>query len=178
MQPKTHDTPHDPFLTETGLESQRAILAFIIEYKQAHDGISPSIAEIAEGVFLSTAGVKYHLRLMHAYGTIKVLGRRSITVPGGRWLPPENHAQAVAAQREHDQAEAERDQELKQMRQTVQRLEEDLEALQDAVECEVSWWKAKAAQFHHLLQQRVETALAFPEYDPAYIGGPDFASRH
>jgi hypothetical protein len=38
------------------------ILAFVMEYRQAHDGQSPNLRTIAAGVYLSLTATYYHLQ--------------------------------------------------------------------------------------------------------------------
>lgn len=166
MSPTDHDNLFSPTLTEAGLVTQRSIRDFIITYKVEHDGVSPTMDEIATGTYLSRAGVRYHLRIMLAYGTLKKDGRRGLIVPGGRWIPPESPAQEVTKQRE-----------LVQLRAQVKKLERDLEALQDEIDAEVTWWRAKAEQFYHLLKQQTDVAPMMPEYElPA--SAPTMATCH
>ena len=70
-------------------ESRRdAILAFIIQYKRANDGIAPTIREIGEACGLaSTAAVRYQLVRLARAGRIEInSSERSIRVPGGEWV--------------------------------------------------------------------------------------------
>ena len=72
-------------------ESRRdAILAFIIQYKRAHDGASPTLKEIAAACELSSMPtVRYHLLKLAAAGRIELgvgATARSIRVPGGEWV--------------------------------------------------------------------------------------------
>lgn len=78
-----------------------AILAFIIAYKQKHDGTSPSLREIGAGCGISsTSVVSYNLALLDERGDIVLKGkgaRRQIEVVGGRWtyqVPAQQAAQA------------------------------------------------------------------------------------
>jgi SOS-response transcriptional repressor LexA len=69
------------------------VYRFIIRYKQANGGASPSIQEICQGVGIaSKSTVKYHLDRLAASGRIKTAddGRaRHITIPGEVWYLPE-----------------------------------------------------------------------------------------
>jgi hypothetical protein len=73
-------------------ESARAIYAFIIAYKTAHDGIPPSLREIVEECGIaSTSVASYNLNKLQAAGLIRInpeTRARNIEVVGGRWLPP------------------------------------------------------------------------------------------
>ena len=61
------------------------IYTYIIAYKQANDGLSPSYRDImAQGVG-STSTVARHLKKLEADGKITVSGVRGIKVTGGEW---------------------------------------------------------------------------------------------
>lgn len=68
-----------------------AVLRYIIAYKQAHDGNSPSIREIMRELGIpGTCHMSYILKRLQADGWIYLepYNSRSIHVIGGRWLPP------------------------------------------------------------------------------------------
>jgi repressor LexA len=64
------------------------VLKFIVDFKQSHDGNSPSIREIADKVGLSSSSsVFYYLDRLESAGRIRRNGTRSfIEVTGGRWV--------------------------------------------------------------------------------------------
>ena len=70
------------------------VYKFIVNFKKAHDGVSPSFAEIAQGCKLSsTSTVSQYLNSLVLFGMIECkYGRRSksrmISIPGARWVPP------------------------------------------------------------------------------------------
>lgn len=71
-----------------------SVYNFIIEYKVAHDGNSPTMRMIMAKfptVVPSTSMAQWILRRLQAEGLIyRARGvSRSIEVIGGRWLPPE-----------------------------------------------------------------------------------------
>lgn len=82
-------------------QRQRAILAFIIAYKEATQGHSPTIREIARATEItSTSVVTYNLERLATYGCIEWVrggegdggggGRgNDIRIPGARWVAPE-----------------------------------------------------------------------------------------
>jgi SOS-response transcriptional repressor LexA len=70
------------------------VFEFIVEYKREHDGISPSVREIAEGCVLSESTVKYHLLKLENERRILVKGRRAIEVVGGEWNLPDEEGKA------------------------------------------------------------------------------------
>lgn len=65
-----------------------AVMDFIIAYKKAHDGNSPSIREIMVGCDISsTSTVSYHLNKLAKKGRItRSRANRSIEVKGGAWI--------------------------------------------------------------------------------------------
>lgn len=70
------------------------LFAYIVRYKAAHDGNSPTMREIVgAGVAgASTSVASYTLHALEQQGRIRLSGTtqaRSIEVVGGRWLPPE-----------------------------------------------------------------------------------------
>jgi len=69
--------------------NRELVFAFIVNYKRAHDGLSPSIQEIAEGCRLSESTVKYHLLMLERDDRIRIVGRRAIEVTGGIWDLPD-----------------------------------------------------------------------------------------
>ena len=72
------------------------IYQFIVEYKKAHDGNSPSIREIVRGLDLSSPSIAaYHLTRLVQLNMIRLRedgSSRTIEITGGRWLPPERGA--------------------------------------------------------------------------------------
>ncbi|RMD57453.1 hypothetical protein D6833_13880 [Candidatus Parcubacteria bacterium] len=64
---------------------------YIVEYKMAHDGNSPSYYDIAGALDMNTGAVYRALRLLKARGLIDFEPRktRSIIVKGAKWIPPE-----------------------------------------------------------------------------------------
>lgn len=68
-----------------------AIYAYILTYKAAHDGNSPSIRDMMDGLGISsTSVVAHHLRYLSDAGRIHMPygTTRNIQVPGGRWVAP------------------------------------------------------------------------------------------
>ncbi len=67
------------------------IMKFIIAYKIANDGNSPTSRQIADATgCASTSVVHFHLRALEHQNKIKVIrhSSRQIEVIGGRWIPP------------------------------------------------------------------------------------------
>lgn len=69
------------------------VLQAIIHYKTAHDGLGPTVRELALATgAASTASVDYHLVRLEAAGLIQrdPVIARAIRVTGGewRWTPP------------------------------------------------------------------------------------------
>lgn len=73
-----------------------AVYAFIVGYKRAHGGRSPSVREIGAGVGApSTSLVHHRLRELADAGRIVLpAGRlkRHIALPGEQWTPPGGRA--------------------------------------------------------------------------------------
>ena len=65
------------------------VFEFLVKYKQQHDGLAPSIAEMARGCALHPSSVQYHLLRLEGEDRIRILGRRSIEVIGGSWEAPD-----------------------------------------------------------------------------------------
>lgn len=87
--PRTSNKPR----TEKPLsERQRTILAFIVAYKEATQGHSPTIREIGRATDISsTSIVNYNLNQLEARGYIERTGNcvaRDIRIPGARWIAP------------------------------------------------------------------------------------------
>lgn len=70
------------------------IYDFILNFKQDHDGVSPTVLEICSGCEIRSSSVVCHcLTTLELLGMVKCgygTGRRSrmISIPGGRWVPP------------------------------------------------------------------------------------------
>ena len=68
------------------------VLDAIKQYKQDHDGNSPTMRELAQLCNVrSTSQVLYILNTLEAEGKIRLTGERrtrSICVVGGQWIPP------------------------------------------------------------------------------------------
>lgn len=69
------------------MSTRDAVFDFIVQFKQAHNGIAPSVREIKTAVDLaSTNTVNYHLEQLAANGRIAfplgVRASRAIGVPG------------------------------------------------------------------------------------------------
>jgi SOS-response transcriptional repressor LexA len=78
-----------------GAERRADILAYIIDYKTVHDGLSPTIRDIASECNIpSTSTVSCYLDILESEGKIEFAeGRRGIMVVGGVWtLQAGDHA--------------------------------------------------------------------------------------
>ena len=65
--------------------NHQEVLDFIIEYKRANDGLSPSMREIMAKGVSSTSVVAWHLKKLELAGKISCNGVRGIKVKGGSW---------------------------------------------------------------------------------------------
>lgn len=73
---------------DTNLDARKRIFEFIVDYKRAHDGNSPTSREIVEGAGISsTSVVHYHLGALEREGKIRLGDSKSrrIEVVGGEW---------------------------------------------------------------------------------------------
>lgn len=71
--------------------ARKQIFNFIVKFKRAHDGNSPSLRQIADTFGHSTSTVNYHLRLLETFGLLQLGGdgqSRMISVVGGTWVAP------------------------------------------------------------------------------------------
>lgn len=67
------------------------VYAFIVDYKKANDGNSPSYRDIQEVVGVTLSTVKYILEKLADEGRIIILGKgksRMIAIPGAEWKSP------------------------------------------------------------------------------------------
>lgn len=67
------------------------VLAFIVQFKQRHDGLGPNMSEIAQACGLSSSSlVSFYLTRLEGQRLIRLHERRAggIEVVGGRWVPP------------------------------------------------------------------------------------------
>jgi len=65
------------------------LLEFMIEYKRAHDGVGPSIREMARFLECGHQLIYKELDILELNQIIKRgPGARNIQIIGGQWLPP------------------------------------------------------------------------------------------
>ena len=71
--------------------TRERIFSFIVAYKQAHDGVAPTLREIAEACHIVLSGAHYHLSRLEADHRVRFSDSRSRTIEivGGTWLPPD-----------------------------------------------------------------------------------------
>jgi hypothetical protein len=76
-------------------DTAQGVYAYIIRYKQAHDGVAPTVREIMDACDVSSSSVvAYNLDKLVLAGLIRCRARRRhIEVVGGKWLPPVTEAQ-------------------------------------------------------------------------------------
>jgi DNA-binding transcriptional regulator YhcF (GntR family) len=65
------------------------VYQYIVEYKRQHDGLSPSITEMARALSMNRTTARYHVLMLEHEGRIRLVGRRAIQVIGGAWDLPE-----------------------------------------------------------------------------------------
>lgn len=81
----------DGAMRADGKETQRRVLEFVVAYKTAHDGVSPTVREIGHELAMVHSAVFYHLRKLEERGLVRFIGiekSRGIMVTGGRWVGP------------------------------------------------------------------------------------------
>jgi hypothetical protein len=70
--------------------ADNAAFRFIVEFKTANDGASPTDPEIAEAIGTTRPTVVSALRRLEDSGRIRRrtrgMGQRDITIPGGKWI--------------------------------------------------------------------------------------------
>lgn len=100
--PRTQWLVRPPTMSERRRQMASAprlrIFNFIVAYKSAHDGNSPTSREIMDGANISsTSVVHYHLRKLEVQGKIWIDGNkaRRIEVIGGKWTYEEPKAHAA-----------------------------------------------------------------------------------
>jgi hypothetical protein len=71
--------------------TRERIFAFLVAYKQTHDGNSPSLREIADACHIVLSGAHYHLSRLELENRVHLSGPRcrTIEIVGGTWQPPE-----------------------------------------------------------------------------------------
>lgn len=78
--------------TVSVIEHRRArVFEFICSYKVAHDGVAPSLEEVADNFgALTTGGAGHYVRHLIADGKLTKPGAsyRTVEVVGGTWIPP------------------------------------------------------------------------------------------
>ena len=76
-------------MNDNSVTTSQQIFQFIVAYKREHDGLSPSISDIAAACFLHESTVRYHIARLEIQGRIRLVERRGIEVVGGAWEPPD-----------------------------------------------------------------------------------------
>ena len=68
----------------------KRVYDLLVAYKRDNDGVSPTLRGMSATLGVGKAAVAYQLNKLEHLGFIKRdLGRRAISVIGGRWTPPE-----------------------------------------------------------------------------------------
>ena len=76
-------------LTEQRKKKLIAVYRYIVRYKQLHDGLSPSLRDIAKETSFSKTCVYLYLIELDKKGVIKMeYFRKAILIPGALWTPP------------------------------------------------------------------------------------------
>jgi hypothetical protein len=109
MTGETHNE-HSPSMRDQ-------VYAFLVRYKRAHDGNSPTLREIASACHISVSSVSHHLTRLRLDGRIVFRGKsRMIELAGATWQPPDAYAgeadefsQDVAAREQQDDPDEDED---------------------------------------------------------------------
>jgi hypothetical protein len=78
------------------------VYQYIVEYKRQHDGLSPSISEMARVLSMNRTTARYHVLMLEHEGRIRLVGRRAIEVIGGAWDLPEGDESESGASDDED----------------------------------------------------------------------------
>jgi hypothetical protein len=78
------------------------VYQYIVEYKRQHDGLSPSISEMARVLSMNRTTARYHVLMLEHEGRIRLVGRRAIEVIGGTWDLPEGDESESGASDDED----------------------------------------------------------------------------
>lgn len=76
---------------ETGIATRQKIMDYLIDYKLANDGNSPTLRKIQDACDISSLStLSYHLRVMEDCGTLRLLigdkdTMQGICINGGKW---------------------------------------------------------------------------------------------
>ena len=63
------------------------VYAYIVQYKQEHDGNSPTYRQIAAGLgYSSVSVIQHYLNMLSKAGLVKM--ENNDLVVGGKWTPP------------------------------------------------------------------------------------------
>ena len=89
-------------------KTTKKVYEFIVQYKSDHDGISPNLREITDGVGLASVSTSaQHIRALRRAGLIKIKAghnrARGLEVRGAIWIPPVVNWQEV--RKDHFEAE-------------------------------------------------------------------------
>ena len=77
------------------------VFDFLVRYKLAHDGNSPSLREIADACNIVLSGAHYHLTRLQLDNRIRLGGKsRMIEVVGAEWHPPDHYVNQAAESRQ------------------------------------------------------------------------------
>jgi SOS-response transcriptional repressor LexA len=91
----TQNSTHIKRSAKLGVRDTGKLFAYLVNYKQTHDGNSPSIREIMNHFKVSSSSVvAYLLGKLEAENLINIDGYpngRSIKIVGAQWIPPEDH---------------------------------------------------------------------------------------
>jgi hypothetical protein len=95
-------------MNDNSAATRDLVFQYIVEYKRQHDGLSPSITEMARALSMNRTTARYHVLMLEHEGRIRLVGRRAIEVIGGAWNLPEGDESSGGGTSDDDDAPDER----------------------------------------------------------------------
>lgn len=95
-------------MNDHGPATRDLVFQYIVDYKRQHDGVSPSLTELARRLAMNRTTARYHVLMLEHEGRIRLVGRRAIEVIGGTWDMPAGEESDRAPQEDDEDAPDER----------------------------------------------------------------------
>lgn len=74
-----------PGVVMAGGRTRNRIFGTIVDYKRLHNGLSPTLKEIAAVLGLSRSTVRYHVLMLEKEQRIRIIKGWRFEVPGEEW---------------------------------------------------------------------------------------------